>query len=67
MEDRIERNNNSEERLPLDNFRSTSVLPTLDDIIKTEKPFLRKNRIGVPYDRKRRYSACGHIIELYSH
>ncbi|XP_078483806.1 uncharacterized protein LOC108949457 [Ciona intestinalis] len=68
MEDRIERSNNSEERLPPDNFRSISVFPTLDDIIETEKPFLRKNRIGVPYDsRKRRYSACGHIIELYSH
>ncbi|XP_078484289.1 NFX1-type zinc finger-containing protein 1-like [Ciona intestinalis] len=50
-EDRNEgRYSPNDDKQPPDNFRSISVFPTPEDIRMWSRPFLRKNRIGTPYD-----------------
>nr|XP_026689972.1 NFX1-type zinc finger-containing protein 1-like isoform X1 [Ciona intestinalis] len=51
IEDRTESRYSSHDyRQPPDNFRSISVFPTLEDIIMTSRPFLRKNQIDSAYN-----------------
>lgn len=42
-------------RVPPEDFRHLSVIPTLRDIITDERPFLRPNKIDGPYDSTQHY------------
>ena len=42
-------------RVPPEDFRHLSVIPTLRDIITDERPFLRPNKIDGPYDNTQHY------------